>query len=124
MSGGNSCGEDGTFHKKISVMEILADDFNFECKHFEQTCNKNHTGRFSYRFRFILFWNFRSRIKRRREGIIRKNDGFLFAYSITSGNCDLQTNIFYRYIKYIKTGLMFRTDTSDSAPFCAFLYQK
>lgn len=59
------------------------------------------------------------------KGLYEKNDGFLFAYSITSGNCDLQTSYdFTDTSNTSETGLMFRTDTSDSAPFCALLVSK
>jgi len=59
------------------------------------------------------------------KGLLEKNDGFLFAYSITSGNCDLQTRCdFTDTSKDSETGLMFRADTSDSAPFCALLVSK
>lgn len=59
------------------------------------------------------------------KGLYEKNDGFLFAYSITSGNCDLQTDCdFTDTSNKSETGLMFRVDTSESAPFCALLISK
>lgn len=59
------------------------------------------------------------------KGIYEKIDGFLFAYSITSGNCDLQTRcVFTDASNKSETGLMFRADTSDYAPFCALLVLK
>lgn len=59
------------------------------------------------------------------KGLNNKNDGFLFAYSITAGNCDLRTSHFFTDTSNMsEAGLMYRADTSDSAPFCALLVLK
>lgn len=56
-------------------------------------------------------------------GLKTKHDGFIFAYSVTAGDCLLETSLefFTDSLKISEAGLMFRSDTSDSALFCSIL---